>query len=380
MRDHEGGGLHFYYNAIDREVATRQRLYHAGMAVCLVCLIGTTGYWLLGEGEWGLLRCFYMVLITITTVGYGEVIPVSAGALPLTFTIFLLIGGMGVSFYFLSALTAFIVEGDLREALWRRKMNQQIEELRGHYLVCGVGEVGAHVAQELLVQGRDVVAIDVNQGHLDALTRRCGQEVPMIVGDATEDEILIDCGLSRANGVITALPTDRDNLFIVVSARQLNGGLRIVSRASNERAAEKLRRAGADAVVCPNTIGGQRMAAELTRPTVVGFLDLLTRDTEEPLQVEECLIPNGSPLDGVTLARSGIRSVSNALVLAIRSSGGKHQFNPPPSASLRRGDILVILGAPHSVRKLRYYAQGQPLPEEDEVPPGAAGTMSEGDS
>ena len=171
--------------------------------------------------------------------------------------------------------------------------------------------------------------------------------------------MLISAGLYKASGIITALQTDRDNLFVVVSARQLRSQLRIVSRATNERAAEKIRRAGADSVICPNTIGGQRMAAELTRPTVVGFLDLLTRDSEEQLQVEECLIPSGSPLDGVTLATSGIRSISNALVLSIRSKENQHLFNPPPSAPISCGDVLVILGRPGSVRRLRLYAQGR---------------------
>ena len=362
---------HIFYPIKDRGV-TLNRLINAGIAMLVVCVLGTWGYWLIGQGEWRWLQCLYMVLITITTVGYGEALPVSDGHGSLVFTVFLLISGLGVSFYFLSALTAFIIEGDLKEAIWRRRMGKIIQDFTGHFIVCGAGEVGKHVIVELIKARQKVIVLDSNESHLEWIDRQLetdtleGENLEFrlmkMIGDATEDEILSLCGVERAEGLISALPTDRDNLFVVVTAHQMNPQLRIISRATNERAATKIRRAGADAVVCPNTIGGLRMASELLRPTVVGFVDLIVRDSiDNQLTVEELLIPAHSPLCGKQLLNSGIRKIGNVLVLSVFFKK-KQYFNPPPELVLEEGMTLVALGEIDDLDHLKNYVIGAVIP------------------
>ena len=339
--------------------ATLTRLLVAGAFMYLVCLAGTLAFWYLGQGAWSWWQCLYMVIITITTVGYGEVIPVSETTEGLIITMIVMIGGLGVSFYFLSALTAFIIEGDLREVIWRRRMGHKINNLSGHYIVCGAGEVGHNVIIELFQARHDLVVIDLVEDNIAALSRRLGTEVMSLIGDATEDEVLQVCGIDRAAGIVSALKNDRDNLFVVVTARQLNHDIRIIARATNERSASKMRHAGADAVVCPNTIGGLRMASELLRPAVVGFIDLIVRDSEDnQLSVEEFVVPSNSPVQGLALSQSGIRQVSNSLVLSI-VYGEKQFFNPPPTIELREGMIIVALGEVDELSCLRRYIAGE---------------------
>lgn len=347
-----------YYPLRD-QVITLHRVGYAGLSMLIVCVVGVLGYHWLGEGDWGWLDCLYMVMITITTVGYGEVIPVSDSDLGLVFTMTLLISGLGVSAYFLSALTAYILEGDLREAIWRRSMERDILTLKGHYIVCGAGEVGQNVIQQLLKGGHEVVVIELEEERLERITRQFPQRVYAVHGDATEDELLKACGLLRANGLISALQTDRDNLFVVVSARQLNPELRIISRSTNDRSATKITRAGADVVVCPTTIGGLRMASEMMRPTVVGFLDLIVRNSQDnELTVEEVFIPSGSPLDGLELMRSQIRKAGNVLVLSVVQLDQSHRFNPPPNFVIRAGMTLVALGELSELTQLKAYVNG----------------------
>ena len=300
-----------------------------------------------------------MVLITITTVGYGEVIPISSIEGGLILTMIVMVTGLGVSFYFLSALTAFIIEGDLREVIWRRRMSQTIQSLRNHYIVCGAGEVGHNVIVELLRARKRVICVEISHEKLDALHRRLETPILCIQGDATEDEVLLACGIDRAAGIIAALQEDRDNLFVAVTARQLKDDLRIIARASNDGAATKMKRAGADAVVCPNTIGGLRMASVLLRPTVVGLMDLIVRDSAQSLlSVEEFNIPEASPLNGSSLSHSGIRQVSNSLVLLVVTESGP-VFNPSPQLTLEAGMTIVALGELDELDCLERYIQGE---------------------
>ena len=356
---------------------TASRLWGAGLSMLSVYVVGVLGYWLIGEGRWALEDCLYMVVITITTVGYGEVIPISESPYGVWFTMGLLISGLGVSAYFLSALTAYILEGDLREAIWRRKMEREILSLRGHHIVCGAGEVGQSVVEQLVKGGRQVVVLEMDEERLARITRRF-PGVLALVGDATEDELLKACGVERAAGLVSALQLDRDNLFVVVSARQMQPSLRIVARATNDRAATKITRAGADVVVCPTTIGGLRMASELMRPSVVGFLDLIVRDSQDnQLTVEELEVPRGSPLHGVRLRDSKIRQVGNVLVLSALKDK-VHRFNPPSDLLLEEGMTLVALGETPDLARLQAYLRGQrvtlnPLPVEAEGAEDAEG-------
>ena len=353
----ESGRL--YYGAARAEpTAVRRRLAFAGLALVAVTVIGTVGYYIMGHGRWTLENCAYMVLITITSVGYAEVLPLAGEEGARAFTMMLLVSGMGVSFYFLSALTAFIIEGDLREVLWRRRMQKRLDKLKEHYIVCGAGRTGRYVTVELLRAGCDVVVIEREPRRFDPLQQTNGEQFFAIEGDATEDGVLKAAGVERAKGLVTALQLDQDNLFVAMSARQMNPALRIVSRANTERAAPKLKQAGADVIVSPTNIGGRRMAHELLRPNVVGFLDF-THDLQRNLDIEEVEIPTHSPLIDKTLATSRIREKSAALVLAVVHEGGA-TYNPRPDFKLAEGMTLIVLGERDQLVRLHDYIAGRP--------------------
>ena len=332
----------------------RSRLAFAGLSLFAVFVVGVFGYYLLSEGAWSLEDCAYMVLITVTTVGYEEVVPVADVEGARAFTMALLVLGMGVSFYFLSALTAFIIEGDLREALWRRRMARELNEMDRHYIVCGAGRTGRYVADELVAAGQRIVVIERDSARLERLHKRHGDAVIGVIGDATDDGVLRDAGVDRALGLVSALHLDQDNLYVALSARQLNESLRIISRGNAERAESKLLRAGADAVISPPNIGGRRMAQELLRPNVVGFLDIIAHHTEKNLDIEQIAIEQESPLAGRTLAKSKIREVSSALVLAIIEDE-QYTYNPPPDFQLESGMAMVVLGEREQLDRLLRY-------------------------
>ena len=337
----------------------RGRLAIAFLALVVVFGGGVVGYWLLGRGAWSVADCAYMVLTTITTVGYGEVVPVSQTPYGRTFTMGVVVAGVGVSLYFFSALTAFIIEGDLQEVLWRRRMQKRLDSLKNHFIVCGTGRTGRHVVDEIVDAKHDCVVVDRDSQALERLAQRHGERFIGVIGDATEDGVLREAGIERAAGIVTALHSDQDNLFVALSARQLNAKLRVVSRGIEDRAEGKLRRAGADVIVSPDQIGGKRMAQELMRPHIIGFLDLIVQDQEHRLDIEEILIEEASPLAGVKLADSRIRSVGNALVLAASEPGGKQTYNPAPEFVLSVGMRLLVLGERQALERLRLYVAGK---------------------
>lgn len=351
------GRLHYAGHATD-DVQVRGRLAFAGLSLVIVCGIGTAGYYAIGGGTWSLEDCLYMVLITITSVGYGEVLPVAETEGARTFTMALLVGGMGVSFYFLSALTAFIIEGDLREALWRRRVTRRLFAMKDHYIVCGAGRTGRYVIDELIRAGRQVVIIERDARRFDAIRKEYGEDFIALEGDATDDGVLREAGVDRAAGLVTALQLDQDNLFVSLSARQLNPGLRIVSRANADRVTPKLKQAGADAIVSPTHIGGRRMAHELLRPNVVGFLDFMVRDKQRNLDIEEVPIPPESPVVGRTLAKSRIREKSSALVLAVLFDGDA-TYNPRPDFELNEGMTMLCMGEREQLDRLVRYVKGE---------------------
>lgn len=353
------GRLHYPTDEVlqgDRGVRTR--LYLVVLVVILMIALGTTGYWLLGGGRWPLLDCAYMVVLTITTIGYGEHLPIHDVKHGPLFTMFLMVVGAGVSIYALSAVTAFIIEGDLGEVLWRRKMRRRLDKLSGHFIVCGAGQTGGGVVEHLLNSDVEVVVIDQDAAQLDWLQRRVKGNLIGVVGDATEDMVLQECGLERAQGIVASLQTDQDNLFVTLTARQANPELRIVSRAVGERTASKLLHAGANTVVSPNAIGGRRMAHEMLKPSVVGFMDLIVNQQEHTLTVGECPLPASTHLNNIRLAKSRIREVANVLVLSILSEDKtSYEFNPPPDFILKAGMTLIVLGERSGIDLLSDFVQ-----------------------
>lgn len=332
----------------------------AGFAVlALMLAAGTVGYYLLGDGMWTPFDCFYMTIITITTVGYGETLAnmdkvEHARAL----TVVLLVFGTGTVVYFASTLTALIIEGDLRRALRRTRMRKQILKLSDHVIVCGAGSTGSHSIEELIEYQIPTVAIDTDQIKLEHLAERFPSSLfKYIVGDATDDDVLAEANLPDARGVVAALHSDKDNLFVVVSARQENPKARIIARGSELQILDKLRKAGADTVVSPNYIGGLRMVSALIRPQVVKFLDEMRKDKAK-VRIEEVDIPAGSPLAGKTLAQSAIRTeAADVLVLAAQIHGQEgYRYNPGGDFMLDGGMTLVVLGPLAQVDQLRKLA------------------------
>ena len=333
----------------------KKRLIKASAAVIICISIGTVGFRLVDDGQHSIVDCVFMTVITLATVGYNEVIPLETDFAKL-FASILIVVGMGSLIYFGSTIIAFFVEVDLRHLRRIKKMEKKIAGLLNHVIVCGVGTTGSRVVSELRETNTPFIMIDTHQEQFDKLKENCqdkGAGLLYITGDATEDHVLEAAGIDRASGLIAALRNDKDNLYLILSARQINPKLRIIARATEESAPLKMIRAGADKVVAPNIIGGMRIASEIIRPDVVEFLDVMLRDKEQNNRIEQVVIPDDSPLVGRTLASTKIRKATDVLVIAIRNVDGKFTYNPGPDTIMEAGAVLVVLGAMESVLKLR---------------------------
>jgi voltage-gated potassium channel len=258
-----------------------RRLLLAFGAVVSTLILGTAGYWLIGDGEWSLVDCLYMTVIGLSTAGFGEILPLGQTAMGRPFTILLLLGGMVSVGWFVATAAAVLIEGELTGYAWRRRMDNRVKKLSGHTVVCGAGSTGIHCVRELSAIGAAFV---------------------------------------------------KDNLFVTVTARALNPALRIVAKAIDPRADAKLRRAGADSVVSPNMIGGMRMVAEMVRPEVVSFLDVMTRDKDRTLRIEEVPLPAGSRLAGRRVADLELAR-HRLLLLAVKPAGAAGATCTPPGRS-----------------------------------------------
>lgn len=333
--------------------AARRRLFFALALLVTVTAVGSGGYWYLGQlvgGAWSLKDCIYMTAITITTVGYGEVIDLEKVQFAREWTLLLLTFGISANLYVVSAITSFFVESDFNNVRRFKRDRKRMKEISNHYIVCGVGRTGLHVIDELLAVGESVLAIDERPDHLEQLRDR---GVLMLHGDATEDETLIKAGIHRAKGIVSALDDDKTNLFVVVSARQTNPKLRIVTKAVGTTTAAKLRRAGADAVVTPAKIGGMRLASELLRPHVVRFLDEMLRDKEARLRIEEANVGPSGDVVGLSLSKADLQRRAGVLVMAVRQSDGDVVHVPPPELVIEPGQTLIAIGTPENIEQLR---------------------------
>jgi len=334
-----------------------QRLLSAVFFLTLVFVGGATILHQIGGGRWGWFDCFYMTVITLSTVGFGETLPGFAdvpGARAVL--IVLIILGSGTLLYFISNFTALLVEGDLGEMLIRRRMHTRIDKLKNHIVVCGIGTTGVHIVEELLAVERPCVAVDLDAERLEKLAREFGPRFLYVVGDATDEEVLMLAGVERAGGVIAALHDDKDNLFITITARALNAKARIVAKSVAASSEKKLKRAGANAVVSPNFIGGMRLVSEMIRPAAVEFLDRMLRDRDHNLRVDEASIPEGSALAGKTLAGSGVRE-TGALVIAVRLPEGRYVYKPSGDLALPAGSCLIVIAQSADLEKLRRHLE-----------------------
>jgi voltage-gated potassium channel len=311
--------------------------------VACVLIIGTAGYVALGLT---LIDAIYQTVTTVTTVGFKEV-GGDFGTAKRIYTICLIFVGVGVVLYTLTTLLEALVEGDLRDLLGRRRMERDIAALSNHVIICGWGRVGRSLAEHLADEGEHVVVIEQD------LERVRDTPFPAVEGDATEDDVLRRAGIDRARALVAALDTDAGNLFVVVAGRALRPDLFIVARVRTVSAEEKLRRGGADRVVNPQEIGGQRMAAFVMQPHVSEFLDVVMHDRSMEFRLQEIEVPAESPLAGQTLRDTQIRDRTGALVLAMRSGDGRFRTNPAPEMTVDPGDVLIAIGTSPQLDALR---------------------------
>jgi voltage-gated potassium channel len=323
-------------------------LFYALCFLLIIISMGTIGYHLM-EG-WSFLDALYMTVITLATVGYGEIHPLSTGGR--IFTIFLIFSSVGTMGYAIASLTKFIVEGEFNQLIRGRRMSNQIANMKDHVILCGAGPTGLYIAEELSKTNTPFVLIERNPETLRHVIATIG-EMPYIQGDAAHDDTLLQAGIERAKGLIAVLGEDKDNVFIVLSARSLNAKLRIVARVIEEENTEKFRKAGADEIVSPNAIGGLRMASIMIRPSVVSFLDQMLRVSNQVLRVEEIRVDDMPAMKGKTLEETDVRRKVGLLVLAVKSSDGQYQFNPGANYMLNSGDVLIVMGTREQVQALK---------------------------
>jgi voltage-gated potassium channel len=297
--------------------------------------------------NWGLLDSIYMTVITVTTVGYGEINKLdSYGRI---FTILLIFSGAGFFLYVGSTIMRFIVEGRVRAILGRRRLDKKILRLKNHYIICGYGRIGKVLCDNLRTKPVDLVVIEKDEGHIPAMEM---DNVLYISGDASEEIYLHQAGIERAKMLVAALGTDTDNVFLVLTARQLNPNIFIMARASSNNAKSKLIAAGANKVESPYDIGAISMAQRILRPTVTNFLDLAFEHQRKDIKMEEIPVSSSSKLANVHLKDSGIRQQFNLILIAIKTKKGDMMFNPSFETVIRAGDTVIAVGEGQNLLKL----------------------------
>jgi voltage-gated potassium channel len=317
-------------------------LWGAGLAALLV--LGSLGYVLI-EG-WSFFDSLYMTVTTLTTVGYGEVHRLSKAGR--AYTMILILTGVGAMLYIVGALARVVVEGEIQEALGKRKVRRKVHKLKDHYIICGFGRLGGIIARQLSQAGIPLVVVENNP---EMIAKLEAQGYNFVAGDATREEVLLEAGIERARGLVAVLHSDAGNVYITLTARSLNPKLYIVARGEDPGSHQKLLRAGADKVESPYEMGGRKMAHTILRPTVVSFMELAMQEGVE-WSMEEVAVSEASPLAGVPLMNTGIRKDLDLILVAIKRGDGTLIFNPTPQTTLQGRDTLIAVGMRHNLEKL----------------------------
>ncbi|HVF33660.1 MAG TPA: NAD-binding protein [Acidimicrobiales bacterium] len=318
------------------------------VAFVVVTAVGSGGYVLLGFSP---LNAVYQTVTTLATVGFREVEPLDA--VGKIYTMVLILVGVGTVLTTFTVVVEALIEGSLRDVYGRRRMDRKIAGMAGHVIVCGWGRVGQSIARYCASADQPVVVVDIDADRLADIPH------PHLIGDATDDAVLRDAGIGRARSLVAAIDTDAENLFVALSGRNLRPDLFIVARARTLSSEEKLLRAGADRVVNPQAIGGERIAALLLQPHVAEFVDVVMHDGSLEFRLEEVPLPEASPLVGRTIRDSHVRDTTGALVLALRTADGSFLTNPDPSTVLRGGQILIVVGTGTQTSALRALVLGR---------------------
>jgi len=336
----------------DRQGDRWFRAQGPAFAVALLLLIiagGTIGYAAI-EG-WGLWDAFYMTIITVTTVGYREVHTLSR--VGEAWTVLVLVAGVGAALYTFTLLATVVVEGGLPKRLQRRRQERMLETIKDHFIICGYGRIGSIVAHQFRRQGIPYVVVERSAERLHAALEEGALGVE---ADASSEEVLKRVGIDRARGLIAAVGTDAENVYAVLSARVMRPDLFIIGRAESEDATTKLKRAGADRVLSPYQIGAVQIAQTALRPAVVDFFELATSVDNLDLAMEEVTIGQASSLADQSILTANLRQRYGVIIVGIQRQDRRMEFNPEPDTMLRRGDKLVVLGRPESLRRLEAQA------------------------
>jgi voltage-gated potassium channel len=333
------------------------RFIIAAILILTVVIGGVAGYMLI-EG-WTLSDSLYMTMITLTTVGFTEVHPLSEPGRH--FTILFLIFSIGTVGYSITTVITFLFEGQFAHAMKERKMEKKIKRIRDHYIICGCGDIGREVALEFQRVGKKFVVVDKNPS---ASELGSDSSIPFVAGDAVEESVLKEAGIDRAKGLIAALPEDTGNVFVALTARQMNPSLKIVSKASDELTKRKMLKAGADRVIAPYQIAGRRIASTILRPSVVNFLDVFVDGGDVTMRIEEFRIDRSSRLAGKSLRDANIGQHTGAVVLGIMSENGEARTNPSGSTNLssiriQEDDVLIAMGSDDHLKSLEDFVRKQ---------------------
>jgi voltage-gated potassium channel len=324
---------------------TRQFLVSL-IILTLIITLGSLGYIII-EG-WDIMDALFMTVITLTTVGFGVVHPMGkAGQL---FTIGLIFIGGGFFIYVVGAIVQFMVEGRIRVIMGRRKLDRKMNHVKDHYIICGYGRIGKVLCHQLTLHKRlDFVVIEQNKELIPILEE---DKRLYIIGDASSEHCLLKAGIERAKCLVAALATDTDNVFLVLTARQLNTNIKIMARSSYKETESKLRAAGANLVESPYDMGATSMAQKILRPTVTNFLDLAVTRKDKDIQMEELPVKENSPLVNIMLKDTGIRQDYNLIIIAIKKENGEMEFNPSFETVFKAGDTVIAVGKDNDLMRL----------------------------
>lgn len=328
------------------------KLLRAAIILLFPVLVGVFGFMVLEQLDF--VDALYMTIITMSTVGY-EVLGGEDGVSPegKVFIIFLIIFTIGAFFYVVSVFTSFVVEGEIRNLFRDYKVNKEIEKLKDHVIICGLGRNGRESVLELQAQNQPFIVVERDKEEITHFLDTHDLPILVLEGDATEDEILEKAQIKHARGIITALPDDAMNVFVTLTAKELNPAIQVVARASNESSITKLRKAGANKVVLPNLLGGRKMAKIMTQPALVDFVDMITGQGNFHLNLEEIQCGQFPHLLGKTLRDLEIRSKSGVLVLGMQDLSGKFELNPPANKKLSSEDKMFILGSNDQIAEFK---------------------------
>ncbi len=323
-----------------------QRIRIGALSLMFVFLSSIAGYHYLGQYDW--LEATWMVVITISTVGFSENSHAPGSIQILTMVVILL--GVTSSVYTFGGFIQLLLEGEVERAFGRRKMTREIEKLESHVIICGFGRMGNDLVRQLQHRGIPFIVVDLDP---EKIRQAQGADILAIAGDATSEEILQSANLAGARALVTALPSDAENVFITLTARNLRPELQIIAKSEHESSCRKLRQAGADKIVMPHRVGAQQMERMISRPTTADLVELFAEASHLEMELDEFLVSDRSPLVGSTIADSKIKEKFNLLVVGIKNQNGDFRFNPTPTDKIDLEDTLLVIGNVSDINRMK---------------------------